>query len=415
MIILANTIDYGSNALQYALDKENAKRVKVNHMPEGIEPTAIWYIMKHHCQLHQQDRTVGRKLERFMNTFVVSPSKEESANFTMDDWANLMDEALETMDSVGLIPKGMKKKVKTNFANSMSVGGLHSDSDSGTLHLHIDSCRVDLDGNTNDVHDIYKRAMMAAEIINRRHGWQQPQEIRDMRQKEIANDSEDILKRMHEFDIKRFFNMLEIYGYKVKPRYDKKGKLVGYIVGHGASVFKASDIGRRFMVSQLETTWRKLHPVSTRIVIDKPKTTVAPFSPSVHTARLAQAFSQPKVKPSVQTPRTPLQASYDITASGKNWHVEIPMAVKELFDKEAQISKDNDTATIENVIHTAVLLFAGYVDAATSMSESCGGGGSAPSSGWGKDKDEDYLKFARRCLQQSHAMCKPKIKYGRGR
>ena len=139
-------------------------------MLEGISPTAIWYMMKHHCQLHQQDRTVGRALERLMVQFVISPSKEEAANLTMNDWANLQDESLETMDTLGLIPKGMEKEVKTNFCNSMNVGGLHSDSKSGTLHLHMDCCRVDLEGNTNDVHDIHKRAMMAAEIINMRHG-----------------------------------------------------------------------------------------------------------------------------------------------------------------------------------------------------------------------------------------------------
>ena len=121
MIMLARVIPYGGNAVRYALEKEKAKVVKANHMPEGIEPTAIWYMMKHHCQLHQQDRTVGRKLERFITTFVISPSKEESANFKMDDWVNLGDEALETLDSVGLIPKGMKKEVKTNFRNSMNV------------------------------------------------------------------------------------------------------------------------------------------------------------------------------------------------------------------------------------------------------------------------------------------------------
>lgn len=36
----------------------------------------------------------------------------------------------------------------------------------------------------------------------------------------------------------------------------------------------------------------------------------------------------------------------------------------------------------------AMLLFAEYIDAATSMSESCGGG-STPSSSWGKKDDED--------------------------
>ena len=43
-----------------------------------------------------------------------------------------------------------------------------------------------------------------------------------------------------------------------------------------------------------------------------------------------------------------------------------------------------------------------------SMSESCGGGGSAPSSGWGKKDDEDDWKFAHRCAQMAHSMCKPK-------
>ena len=89
--------------------------------------------------------------------------------------------------------------------------------------------------------------------------------------------------------------------------------------------------------------------------------------------------------------------------------VEIPNSVKDIFLNEAQVPEDNDTATVEIVAHTAMLLFAGYIDAATSMSESCGdGGGSAPESGWGKDKDEDERAYARRCLKMAHSMCKPK-------
>ena len=194
-------------------------------MPDGADPTAIWYMMKHHCQLHQQDRTVGRKLERLMVQFVISPSKEEAANFTMKEWADLQDENLETMDSIEIIPEGMKKEVKTNFRNSMNVGGLHSDSKSGTLHLHMDCCRVDLDGNTNDVHDIHTRAMMAAEIINMRHSWKQPKEIRDMRKEEIADFCEYTLRNMQEFDVDFYFKMLRMKGYEVTPRYDKDKKL----------------------------------------------------------------------------------------------------------------------------------------------------------------------------------------------
>lgn len=152
--MLAKVGAYGGNALRYALEKEKAKTVKVNNMPKDLDATSIWYLMKHHCQLHQQDRTVGRKLERFIVSFVISPSTEESKDFTMQDWANLQDESLEVIDSLGLTPKGFKAEVKTNFQGSMNVGGLHEDSKSGTLHLHLDCCRVDLEGNTNIVYCI---------------------------------------------------------------------------------------------------------------------------------------------------------------------------------------------------------------------------------------------------------------------
>ena len=409
MIMLAKVVPYGGNAVRYALEKEKAKLVKVNHMPEGIAPTAIWYMMKHHCQLHQQDRTVGRSLERLMVQFVISPSKEEAANFTMNDWANLQDESLETMDSLGLIPKGMEKEVKTNFRNSMNVGGLHSDSKSGTLHLHMDCCRVDLEGNTNDVHDIHRRAMMAAEIINMRHGWKQPQEIRDMRKKAIADFCEYTLQKMQEFDVDFYFKMLRMKGYEVTPRYDKSKKLVGYTIGKNASVFKASAIGRRFMASQLEATWKKFHPEPTQVRVKPASPTVTPSSRPSRPVTPKPTSTQTKVQPRVQAKPVPSFTSFNIETPIGNKAVVIPNSVKDIFLKEAQVPEGNDTAIVENVARTAMLLFAGYIDAATSLSESCGGGGgSVPESGWGKKDDEDERAFARRCLLMAHSMYKPK-------
>jgi methyltransferase-like protein len=405
MIMLARVVPYGGNAVRYALEKEKAKMVKVNHMPEGIDPTAIWYMMKHHCQLHQQDRTVGRKLERFMAQFVISPSKEEAANFTMNDWANLGDETLETLDAVGLIPKGMEKEVKTNFRNSMNVSGLHSDSKSGTLHLHLDCCRVDLEGNTNDVHNIHIRAMMAAEIINMRHGWKQPKEIRDMRKAEIADFCEYTLQKMQEFDVDFYFKMLRMKGYEVTPRYDKSKKLVGYSIGKNASVFKASEVGRRYMATQLEATWKKLHPQPAQVKVKPATPTVSSSSRPVRPSSQTTISTQPKVQPKPMLSFT----TFNINTPNGTTAVEIPYSIKDIFFNEAQIPEDNDTATIENVAHVAMLLFVGYIDAATSMSESCGGsGGSAPESGWGKKDNEDERMFARRCLQMAHSICKPK-------
>lgn len=409
MIMLAKVVPYGGNAVRYALEKEKAKVVKVNHMPEGIDPTAIWYMMKHHCQLHQQDRTVGRSLERLMVQFVISPSKEEAANFTMNDWANLQDESLETMDSLGLIPKGMKKEVKTNFRNSMNVGGLHSDSKSGTLHLHMDCCRVDLDGNTNDVHDIHRRAMMAAEIINMRHGWKQPKEIHEMRKEEIKDFCEYTLRNMQEFDIDYYFKLLRMKGYEVTPRFDKDKKLVGYTIGKNASVFKASEVGRRYMASQLEASWKKLHPAPTQVKVKPASPTVIPSTRPTRPVTPKPTSTQTKVQPSVQPKPTPAKTVFNIDTGSEVKKVWISDSVKDIFFNEAQVPEGNEIATVENIAHTAMLLFAGYIDAATSMSESCGGGGgSTPESDWGKKDDEDERMFARRCLLMAHSMYKPK-------
>ena len=412
MIMLAKVGAYGGNAVRYAMEKEKAKVVKVNHLPEGLDATSIWYRMKHHCQLHQQDRTVGRKLERFMVSFVLSPSKEESKDFTMQDWADLQNESLEVLDSVGLLSKGFTEEVKTNFHGSMNVGALHSDSKSGTLHLHVDCCRVDLDGSTNDVHDIHKRAMMAAEIINMRHGWKQPQEIRDMRQQEIAEFCEYTLRNMERFDTDYYFKLLRMKGYEVTPKYDKQKKLVGYTIGKNASVFKVSAIGRKFMASRLEDTWRKLHPQSVQSRL-RPAIPVNTFvAKPVRPVVPKTTTTQPRVQPTpfVLPPKpTPTNAVYDIKVGDETFKVEIPDVIKDLFINEAQVPEDNDIATIKDVSRVAMLLFVGYIDAATSMSESCGGGGGTPqSSGWGKDNDEDERQYARRCLKMAHSMCKPK-------
>ena len=413
MIMLAKVVPYGGNAVRYALDKEKAKVVKVNHMPEGIDPTAIWYMMKHHCQLHQQDRTVGRALERLMVQFVISPSKEEVENFVMDDWKNLVDESLETLDSIGLIPKDMKREVKTNFRNSMNVAGLHSDSKSGTLHLHLDCCRVDNDGQTNDVHDIHIRAMKAAEIINMRHGWKQPKEIREMRKEETRDFCEYTLQNMQEFDIDFYFKMLRMKGYEVTPRYDKSKNLVGYTIGKNASVFKASEIGRRYMTSQLEATWKKLHLAPAQVKVKPVSPVVKPNSRLSHPVTPKPTNTQTIVQPSAQPKPTPANTVFNIDIGSEVKKVWIPNSVKDIFFNEAEVPEGNEIATVENISHVAMLLFVGYIDAATSMSVSCGGGGSAPESGWRKKEDEDERAYAGRCIQMAHSMCKPKsIKRG---
>ena len=72
---------------------------------------------------------------------------------------------------------------------------------------------------------------------------------------------------------------------------------------------------------------------------------------------------------------------------------------------------DDIPEALENSIKVAILLFAGYVDGATSIAESCGGGG-VPGKGWGRDKDEDDDARARRTANKASWLCKS---FGRSR
>ena len=97
-----------------------------------------------------------------------------------------------------------------------------------------------------------------------------------------------------------------------------------------------------------------------------------------------------------------------------DYEIDIPSNANDILMQKVSFPENNVFATINDLQQTAVLLFAGYLDAATQMSESSGGGGSTPD-GWGRDKDEDDLEWARRCARMANQMCRPAIKRGNRR
>ena len=250
--------------------------------------------------------------------------------------------------------------------------------------------------------------MKAAEIINMRHGWKLPEELRESRKQEIVDFCDYTLRKMDKFDIDKYFNLLRRHDYEVNPRYDKSNKLVGYTIGKNASVFKASEVGRKFMVSRLEATWKKMHPKPVQV---KMKPAAPVITPSARTARPvtpSPTFTQTKVQPRVQPKPAPSFTIFDINIGNAIKQVEIPNAVKDIFFNEAEVPEDNNTAQKKDIIDVAMLLFAGYVEAATAMSVSCGGGGGSSNDFPKKKDDEDDWKFAHRCVQMAHKACKPK-------
>ena len=395
MIAKAATISHGGNAVRYSVNKDKAEIVKVNFLPDDISAEAMYQRMVLKQKEFASIINKGRPLKRNVIRMEISPTKEESAGWTLDDWARLANEYIQVFDSIDLSKKAKRASAKsTNVRNSQYVVALHHDAKSGIPHLHIDVNRVDMDGKVNDDHLIAERAMSAAYIINERRGWVQPEDIYERRRQEIADTCMDELRSLPKFSWSGYEAGLKAHGYGIHLQKDDKGNVRGYSVLSGNSAYKSSILGkgRHLMPSKIEATWARLHGEWKSLVnatIEQEKRTVTSSAEMPQTNRQAPVFRH-----------------YDIsTDEYHHYHVAISEKADEIIRKECSLPDDNPFATIEDVQKTALLLFAKYLDGATSMAASSGGGGS-DMSGWGKDKDEDEREWARRCAQMANRLCR---------
>ena len=389
MIAKASTISHGANAIRYSVNKEKADIVKANLLPDNISPEAMYGRMMLVQRKFAENINKGRPLGRNVIRIEISPSEEESRGWTMNDWASLSNEFIRVFDSIDLSGKTKRASSKqTNLKGSQYIAALHRDSKSGILHLHIDANRVDMEGRINDSHKIGERAVMAANIINERRGWMQSEEIGIRHSQEISVCCMEILRKMDKFSWKQYEAELTKRGYKVHLQEKESGGVYGYSIKRGNSIYKSSvlGIGRSLTPSKIEATWAKLHPQERKSEPTKP------ISQQTRTADITP-ISQPVIK------------HYNIaTDEYHSYHVEIPEAADNIIRQNCSLEEAHPLAKLEEIQHTALLLFAGYLDAATSMATSSGGG--SDTGGWGRDKDEDELEWARRCARMANSMCK---------
>ena len=378
-----------ANAIRYSVNKEKADIVKANLLPDNISPEAMYGRMMLVQRKFAENINKGRPLGRNVIRIEISPSEEESRGWTMNDWASLSNEFIRVFDSIDLSGKTKRASSKqTNLKGSQYIAALHRDSKSGILHLHIDANRVDMEGRINDSHKIGERAVMAANIINERRGWMQSEEIGIRHRQEISVCCMEILRKMDKFSWKQYEAELTKRGYKVHLQEKESGGVYGYSIKRGNSIYKSSvlGIGRSLTPSKIEATWAKLHPQERKSEPTKP------ISQQTRTADITP-ISQPVIK------------HYNIaTDEYHSYHVEIPEAADNIIRQNCSLEEAHPLAKLEEIQHTALLLFAGYLDAATSMATSSGGG--SDTGGWGRDKDEDELEWARRCARMANSMCK---------
>lgn len=396
MIAQGEAIAHGAAAIDYSMSKDKAQIVKVNDLPDNIEPLAMWSRMMQLQHYFMKDKGNRKPIERKALRFEISPTIEESKGWTMQDWLRLAEEFIAVLDSIDYRPKNKDVKLKnTNIKNSQYVVSLHFDSKSGIPHLHIVSNRIDNMGNTNDAHYIGERAAHAANILNEKYGWVQSMQRREENIKQISDDCLAALKEMPHFDWNTYCRMLRNKGYDIQLKKDSIGKVCGYTIRKGNSIYKSSLLGnsRNLMPSKIEETWRKLHQ-SSRAEQD-----------SKMTSRTESTNMS-----STEKSNSSMVYHYSIFVDNQMYEVNIPNHIQDIFASEFATSDD---LNISNLAKVAALLFAEYIDAATSIASSgCGGG--SPGTGWGKDKDEDERNWALRCARMAKWLCKP-ISRGRKR
>ena len=392
MIAKARSISHGSAMTNYATKRNRADIVLTRNLDEGLTPLAMWGAME---TIHQKYEPKFRRKPVTKPTLrmEVSPSLEETRGWTLKDWYDYAIRFLDEFKKEVQVKDGKKKvKSKFNLDRAQIFACLHFDAKSGIPHLHILINRIDLDGNLMNDSFIGDSVVKAADAINVERGWELPEVIHEAHEKEITEACYDILRGMSSYDWSSYKHGLESRG--------------GYTILRGNSRFKSSTLGkgRNLTVPKLEATWKKLHPVAPSI--DKPSYTIG----TTQTTERKSFTEHNSARQSIAQykPEAPSVFRKILSVGGKNYSIAMPVdaytAMKETIDSP------DESVSVENVLNVAMLLFMNYVDAATTISESCGGGGST-SSNWGKNDDEDERERARRCAQHANWLCKPIRKY----
>ncbi len=348
----------------------------------------------------------------------------------------LWNEVVAAFDNQEILDEQTGKVIspRTHIANSKATVWLHRDSASGIPHLHAAVCRVDEFGNLNNDHQIHLRAQRAAERIAKRRGWTTANDRHFDHVRQALDDCKYVLETMQHWSWDNYVMLLGLKGYDVRERRDSKGVLHGYTLRKGNVIIKASELhGRAFMVSRLENTWRRLHAqkntdtqvqktprTSTTANADDSRTTTQQSQPTPQQSnRAASSVSQSSAQSSVpqvvtgavQTPAPspeqnyamlidytryrPDTIPYTLEHEGKERRYYIPEKVMELFEDEFDY---REVANCQELTNLAVALFIGMAGgSATALLGA--GGGSSTDNNWGRDKDEDDLRWARRCAK----------------
>ena len=399
MIAKVKAIAHGATDIAYINGESVNKKhpEKIFHllslgMADDLDAEGVWAMMK----LSIQGRKSQKPMKNTLLRIELSPDRANVEHFTEADWKRLWYTFVQSFDRQELrAANGAKMSRPTNIAGSRYIVCLHHDSKSGIPHLHAAVCRVDMDGNTNNDHQIHTRAQNAAVAVSREFGWKTSADARRENIAEINSVCYNALRAMPRWNLDDYFDRIRASGYKVDVRPASDGRITGYTILKGNARYKASVLGkgRNLLAKNLEDTWRRMHPAS-----------------------VAKPVSAPKA--AATAPQKPIYTEYksgyivnDVTIGKQSQLFFLPPKVNDIFNDEFDYREYSNSDEMRSI---AVALFAGWLDAVARESGS-GGGGSSSDLPWGRDPREDEIAFARRCANRARQILKPQPRKGRKR
>lgn len=410
MIANCRTISHGAAMTTYATKNNRADIVFAQNLDDTLPPMGLWGEMLT-IQQKYAPKFRQKPVKKSIFCIEASPTKEESDGWNLEDWGNyartLLIQLMAASQPNNKRGKGGRHLKGLYLSHCQIFACLHRDAKSGIPHLHILINRIDLDGNLINDSFIGNKLMKAVHAINIENGWELPEDIQKAHIAEISKACYSVLADMDTFSWRKYVERLNSLGYKIKLN-ESNGEVHGYTIMRGNSKYKASLLGtgRDLMASKIEATWRRLHPTPRQTSMEEYHASQS--RPSL----IERAYSAHQSNAHQQaSTQTTYSEYFDIDGNEKR--ICVPLTAYNTINECVEVP-DRGQATETDVVKVALLLFADYVDAATAMSESCGGGGS-PGTGWGRDKDDDDDKWARKCAAMASHLCKPVIKYKRGR
>ena len=189
--------------------------------------------------------------------------------------------------------------------------------------------------------------------------WRAPHEIRTLFQVRSivlfwywAKHCLAVLSGMSAFSWEKYTAALEAKGYKVKLKMDASVTVRGYTIQSGNSVYKSSVIGRDLTPSRIQETWEKM----------RPENRYGQMTPSERVAFALSDEGKNYLFP------------WGFTIDGKRYEKMVPGRVARVFAEESRLTEQSySREETSQIFRTAFLLFAGYVDAATTFAQNCGG------------------------------------------